>query len=527
MEQSGISWIEAADVPIDIDGPEIEYSPFDPVAGPERPILGQIAERAELWPDQLAVRDDTRGLTYRALLSEANALAAAIAAVATPGQPVGIRLEDTASGPLAFLACLAAATPGVLLDCNDPPERLARIASVSRMAAIITDKELPGYRNISPLGHAPVPFVPRPLAQHAPAFVVWTSGSSGQPKGIVHSQSSVLHRAGLLVNSGHLGPADRYLSLNTPASMGALLNAIAAWLAGATLHRVSVAQNGLGGILQRIRENRITAMIGVPALYRMLARAGGAKASLSSLRLLSSNGEALLAADLALLRACLPDSCKIQMVYGATETQAAMRFVPKDEMPAEAQVAAGRPIPGTQFVILREDGSAAALGETGELVIRSRYTAIGEWQDGQCVEGRLLPDGEPGWRRYAMGDLVRQREDGVLLVVGRADRQLKLNGYRVEPVEIEAVLRSDADVLDSAVLPVTGPMGAELVAFVSVEPAGEAALRPRLMALLATRIPAHMRPRRLHLLPSLPLLPGNKIDAAALRAHDAGLPGRV
>jgi acyl-coenzyme A synthetase/AMP-(fatty) acid ligase len=195
-------------------------------------------------------------------------------------------------------------------------------------------------------------------------------------------------------------------------------------------------------------------------------------------------------------------------------------------VPDGPQVAAGRPIPGTQFAILRPDGTPAPPGESGELMIRSRYTAIGEWQDGRCVAGRLLPDGTPaaGWRRYAMGDLVRLRHDGVLVVAGRSDRQFKLNGHRLEPVEIEGILRADPAVLDSAVLPVAGPMGAELVAFVAAESADNAALRRRLVTMLADRAPVHMRPRRLHLLASLPLLPGNKIDVPALMRLDSAMP---
>jgi acyl-coenzyme A synthetase/AMP-(fatty) acid ligase len=308
--------------------------------------------------------------------------------------------------------------------------------------------------------------------------------------------------------------------------MGALLNALAAWLAGAALHRVSIQRHGLAGVLRRIRDDRITAVIGVPAIYRALARLGGARDSMAPLRLLSSNGEALLAADLALLRRCLPPDCHIQMVYGATETQAAMRFVPRHETPDAAQVAAGRPIPGTQFAILRADGTAADPGESGELMIRSRHTAIGEWQDGRCVPGRLPPDGPPaaGWRRYAMGDVVRLRGDGVLVVAGRSDRQVKLNGHRIEPVELEAMLRGDPAVLDSAVLAIPGPMGAELVAFVAAEAPDGAALRRRLLAMLDDRAPVHMRPRRLHLLGSLPLLAGNKIDVPALMRLDSAAP---
>jgi acyl-coenzyme A synthetase/AMP-(fatty) acid ligase len=522
-DETGPNWRSAPDVPLDLDGPDIDFAPFDLGSGPETAILSFVVAQAERRPDHLAIVDDHRSLTWRELIGEAFSLGAAIAAVAAPGQAVGIRLPDRAEGPIAMLACLVAATPAVLMDNADPPERAAKLIAESRLAALITDSPQPGLTCIAPGGHPPASHTARALEQGAPAFIVWTSGSSGQPKGIVHSQRSVLFRAGLLVCSGHLNASDRYLSLNSPPSMGALLNAVAAWLAGATLHRVDLAASGLGGILRRIRRHRITAVIGVPAIYRALTRLSAARSNLESLRLVSSNGEALLAADLEQLRRCLPAGCHVQMVYGATETQAGMRIVPRDEIPAEAQVAAGRPISGTEYAIVREDGVDARPGETGELLIRSRYTAIGEWRDGRRVDGRLLPDGPAGsgLRRYAMGDLVRQRPDGIFVVVGRIDRQLKLNGYRVEPVEIEAVLRTDPGVVDASVLPVQAMGRAELVAFVATgKHENEESLRRRLGELIAANMPPQMRPRRLHLMQRLPLLSGNKVDAGALQRLD-------
>ena len=522
-----VAWVgDAAVAALDVDGPSVDFAPFDLVEGPERPLLSQIADRMAEDSDRLAVDDGVRRLTRAELMGQVAGLAAAIITRIPAGAPVGVRLPDCADVPVALLACLAAGCPAVLLDPADGLERFGRIAAKSRLAAVISDQAVPAYHVIAPGGHPSAPLVPRPAEVGAPAFVVWTSGSTGTPKGIVQSQRSVLYRAGLLVNTAHLAPADRYLSLNTASSMGGLLNAAAAFLSGACLHRVNIAAEGLVGVLDRVERSRITALIAVPALYRALCRLDGAAAQLGSLRVASSNGDALLAADLQLLRAALPGGCAIQMIYGATETQAGMRFVPDGEIPDSGQVAAGRPLPGQQWAIVDEEGHAVPAGQVGELWIRSRYTAIGEWEDGICVPGRLACDGSHGERRYAMGDLVRVRDDGVFVVVGRKDRQLKLDGYRVEPVEIEAALRGHPDVLDAVVLPISTGNSTLLVAFVAAGDSAADDLAAHLRAVLAERLPSAMRPRRLHVVAALPLLPSNKIDAAALRLLDADRRGR-
>jgi len=507
--------------PLDLDGPTAPYEPIDLSTAPEHLALDQIASRADLDADAPAVDDGVRRLTRAELLDEVAALAAVITEQTAPGAPVGVRLPDCASAPVAWLACLAAGRPAVLLDPADAAQRTEHIAASSRLAAVISDRPFPGCDVIAPDGHRGAPWQPLPIDAGAPAFVVWTSGSTGRPKGIVQSRRSVLFRSGLLVNSGHLAAEDRYLSLNAPASMGALLNAVAAFFSGACLHRVDIAAEGLTGVLDRIEAASITAVIGVPALYRALCRVDGATAQMRSLRLVSSNGDALLTADLEALRSTLPASCHIQMIYGATETQAAMRFVPRDEVPSGAQVAAGKPIPGVGWAILDDDGRPVPAGDVGELWIRSRYTAIGEWEEGVCVPGRLAVD-DGGFRRYAMGDLVRVRGDGAFVVIGRKDRQLKIDGYRIEPVEVEAALRDEPGVLDAVVIPLGEGPAARLSAFVAVGDSPPEGVASALRKALAGRLPAAMRPQRIHVLEHLPLLAANKIDTEALRRIDAG-----
>jgi acyl-coenzyme A synthetase/AMP-(fatty) acid ligase len=119
-----------------------------------------------------------------------------------------------------------------------------------------------------------------------------------------------------------------------------------------------------------------------------------------------------------------------------------------------------------------------------------------------------------------MGDLVRLREDGVFVVIGRKDRQVKINGYRVEPVEIEGILRAVPDVLDAAVLPLVENEFTYLAAFVAAGNLPPAGLAQSLLGVLRDSLPPVMRPQRLHVLETLPLLPGNKLDVEALRRID-------
>jgi acyl-coenzyme A synthetase/AMP-(fatty) acid ligase len=190
----------------------------------------------------------------------------------------------------------------------------------------------------------------------------------------------------------------------------------------------------------------------------------------------------------------------------------------------EPAVPVGRMCAGLEYALLGEDEHPVRDGECGELILRGRYIALGEWQAGRLVAGRMLPDpARPGTRVFRTGDLLRFGADGKLRFAGRADRQLKINGMRVEPAEIEAVIRSDAAVRDAAV--VLSKAGI-LHAFVAAPGADPEQLREALAARLRAALPAPMRPRRIDVLAQMPMLPGGKIDMVTLRQRaDAPMPG--
>ena len=142
--------------------------------------------------------------------------------------------------------------------------------------------------------------------------------------------------------------------------------------------------------------------------------------------------------------------------------------VPPEDVREELRVPAGVLHLCHDYALLDETGQPVAEGEPGELVLRSRYVALGEWRDGRMVPGRMepVPD-HPGWRSFRTGDVVRVHPDGMIRVLGRVDRQVKINGVLVQPAEIEAVLKAEPRVLDAAVVARTTPSGVMLHGFVA------------------------------------------------------------
>ena len=333
---------------------------------------------------------------------------------------------------------------------------------------------------------------------------------------LVHSQATILHWARTTHNALHVTPADRALSLSSMSSLGGFTAVLSYPLAGAAMVVLDLGARGIGALLALFGAGEVTILRAAPSLLRGLVKLPGATAALAGLRIVQSYGEPLFKADVAALRQVLAPSCLIRTTYGSTEASGLSWFAAADDAHDPQRVPTGTLMPDTEALIDDGAGGTCARGVPGELVIRSRYNALGELVDGRLVPGRLIDD--PGDRRsriYRTGDIARCGEDGVFVILGRADRMLNVNGVRVEPAEIERVLTDLQGVELAEVVAVARRDGASLVGFVVAEPGVAldlAASRTRLRTLL----PATMVPGRLIELPAMPLLPGGKVNTQAL-----------
>ncbi len=515
-------WLDQSNYALDWNGPAAR--PFAAIEVLTLPIAERFAAVARSHADRIAIDDGVTRLTYGEALTRVTALAACLARDTAPGALVGILLPTSVDFPIAMLACLAAGRLFVPLDLHYPHAWLVDVIADSRMTAVIgrfgeseTDALVPTHVqriDLSALACSRTSdAVFSPAAVDEPALVLFTSGSTGKPKGIVNSQRALLRRVAQYVEAAHINETDRFLPLSSECTIAGLRERLTALLTGATLHLIDVQRAGARQILARLGDARITMVYAVPALLRTLMQLG---AGPSDLRVVRVGGDAVLWSDVDALRAWLPPDCRVELGYSSTEAPIMQWFVPRDFPQEGSRVPLGYPLAGNALAIVGEDGSAVAPGEAGELVVRSPYVALGRWLDGKCVADDFPADSnDPACRILKTGDLVRLRADGLIDLIGRKDRQLKIRGVRVEPGELEAAIRRRGGIRDVAVFPRRVGANWWLIAYV----VGDVDLA-ELKAGLRDALPPALQPQRMHLVSEIPRLASAKLDVKKLAALD-------
>jgi amino acid adenylation domain-containing protein len=350
------------------------------------------------------------------------------------------------------------------------------------------------------------------------AYVVFTSGSTGQPKGVRVPHRAVVNLLASMRREPGLAATDRWLAITTPAFDIAALEWLLPLSVGAQVIAAGRDEALDGVALARLIESsRVTAMQATPATWRLLLDTGWRGApSLTAL----VGGQAL-APELA--AALLARVAKLWNMYGPTETTV-WSTCARIEHPAPP-ITIGRPIANTSVRILDRHGELCPIGVPGEIHIGGAGVASGYLRRPDLTAQRFVADphgGEPEARMYRSGDRGRYRADGRIEFLGRLDQQVKIRGFRVEPAEIEAALAQHPGVREALVaLREDAPGEPRLVAYVVAagdSPAPAAALRDW----LRERLPDYMVPSAYVPLAALPLTPNAKIDRARLPPPDGG-----
>ena len=510
------------------------------------PITQTFLSWAERAPQQPAVSQAKRVWSYDELRTQAATIARELLAGGLgPGEVVAV----TGSKSFGLIAGLMGVlqSGGVLLtlDRNLPPERqhlLLREAGAQRLLYVGDWRaEDEWMRELAPLAIVRVEREGRvlqadgspeggmelpELAPDDPAYLFFTSGTTGVPKAVLGCHKGLSHFLAWQRETFEVGPADRCAQL-TGLSFDVVLRDIFLPLtSGASLHLPEEGEE-VGAVLPWLEREQITLMHAVPALAQSWLADVPPRVTLGSLRWVFFAGEPLTDVLVRRWREAFPGSGAIVNLYGPTETTLAKCYyvVPSDPSPGVQPV--GRALPQAQALVLGTGGQLCGVGEAGEIVIRTPFLTFGYVNVREENAKRFVKNPYGSAEEdvvYQTGDRGRYRHDGVLEILGRLDEQVKIRGVRIEPGEIEAALRQQPGVREAVVVAREDAPGQKrLVAYVVAErepapTAGE--LRTELKA----KLPDYMVPSAFVLLEKLPLTPNGKLDRRALPAPEQSRP---
>ncbi|WP_406011656.1 non-ribosomal peptide synthetase (plasmid) [Streptomyces sp. NBC_00637] len=499
-------------------------------------IQQRFAAQAASTPDAVAVsapRDGTV-LTYRQLDERANRLAHRLSALGVrPGEPVAVLMERSPDLLVALLATAKAGAVQLPLHSAYPLARMQRITDRAGARVLLTDaasreRGLPRADVVvEPATDAAQAASPAtdPGVQGGPdavAYVIHTSGSTGEPKGVEVTHRGVLAFA---ADPSWRAAHQRVLSL-APYAFGVCAYEI--WVPLLNGGRVVLAPPGepdVATVRRLIAEEGITALHVTAGLFRVFAQE--APEMFAPVREVLTGGDVI--APTAVRRVL--DACPevvVRAMYGATELTAfAAHATMTAARPPAGRIPVGLPMNGVEFRLLGPDLAPVPDGGTGELYVAGERLARGYHHDRSQTEERFLADpcGPPGTRVYRTGDLMRRDADGLLEFVGRLGDQTKIRGYLVDPAEAENVLTRQDGVVHAAVVVRDDDAGEERRLVAYVVPGASEVSAAGLRSALAAELPAYLVPAAFVTLDALPLTANGKLDRAALPAPERPVPG--
>jgi amino acid adenylation domain-containing protein len=497
---------------------------------PENLLLHERFEaQARTRPLAIAVETQTSSVTYAELDAQANRLAHALRARGVgPGVRVGICLERGVALVATMLGVAKSGAAYVPLDPAYPAERLQRIVADSAPAVVVTQAEYEGrFASERILIGAPelssaATSAPEPLATaEDDCYVIYTSGSTGSPKGVVLQHRAVVNTCEWVTEKFAIGAGDRLLFVTSPCFDLSVYDVFGALGAGAT---VIVAEQSLladpRALARSVLERGISVWNSAPAMLELIVPFLTGATADAPLRLVMLSGDFIPLTLVEKLRARFPRA-ELMSLGGATEAAIWSNYYPIGALESDwVSVPYGRPLQNCRYYALDTRLEPVPIGAVGELYIGGVCLARGYLNQPELTAAKFLPDPfarQPAQRLYRTGDLVRYFEDGALEILGRADQQVKVRGYRVELWEIEAALAELPEVAQAVCTATTLDASGQrsLMAYVVLE-AGRRVTEGAVKRELARSLPDFMLPARVVFLEALPLSPNGKVDRKAL-----------
>ncbi len=479
----------------------------------ERSIPEAFDEAVARDPGALAL--DGERTTYGELAAAADRIASGLLErLGKHPEPVGLAFRSLSELAAALLGVLKAGKIAMPIDPTAPQERLDAVIRDSGARLLLGDIRLPVGEvvELDALGGASDGAIKCTASADSPGLLVYTSGSTGEPKGVLTRQGSDLHTALMSARWQEIGRQSRVADLYSLSFVGAYALIFSALVSGATLLRYVLDERGVLDLPGWIEQHQISVIPLISSMLRPLAAAAGSQV-LSSVKLMSLGAESLGASDVDLAKKMLAPGARLLYACGATEVGTWCFNILDDFAVVE-----GSPVP----VGVADAGKTVRLENVeegvGEIVVTSRYLAHGYWRREEDTARVFSIDPLSGERSYRTGDVGRIDDQGRLIIVGRRDRMVKVAGKRVELDAVEHALSADEHVDAAAAVVRQRSNGTNtLVAFVAPDTVDPRVVKNGLRA----KLPPYMVPARVVALDALPRLPNGKIDRLALTGRQA------
>jgi len=488
----------------------------------EHTVVTAIEQQAALRAACPALIGDDRTLNFDEMNRAANRVAHALrAALGNAAGFVAVCLPPSVDRIVAVIGILKSGLGYVVIDPRLHEQGRRDLVEHAGVLLVVTNQTLAGtlgaelqtldIKETSISGPTGNPGIyPAP---DAPAYLRYTSGSTGDPKGVLHNHRAALGQGCAFVETVSLRPDDR-LCCVTFFPHALYLGTLAA---GGALHIVDPTRDGLRVMANRLRRDRVTLLSCFPSMLRSLSVALLAGGRLADLRAITFSGEPVAASDVNLALRCMSEDGIAINNYGSSEFVQIASHSIRGELPDGAVVPVGRPVSGAEIRLLDAEGNAVPDGESGEVTVRAPFMSSGYWKRPdltQAVFGSATP--QDGQAAYRTGDIGRIDSAGLLSLLGRVDNQIKLRAYRITPEEIENVLRQHAVVTAVAVRAFEDEQGTPLLAAYVVSAPGSAMESETLRGFAQMHLPPYMVPSVFLPIAALPQTVGGKLNRAAL-----------
>ncbi len=502
-------------------------------------IPEQFENQVEKYRYNIAIKDNGREYTYYEFNQMANRLARAIRSHSVEAaEPVALLLKQGILAILGIFAALKAGKFFVPLEPSHPYAGISHVLGDSQARLIITDSEnlslatklADGEVQILNIDEVDPDLSSEDLdiyvSPDAIACITYTSGSTGQPKGVVSSHIGLLHHARSNADRMKLCANDRFAHLHSHTHYGSIKTILCPMLYGASVHPFNLKDSGLNELSNWLINEEITVYSSVSTAFRQLASLLTGKGNFPKLRVVQIGGEATYIRDVELLRQYFSPQCIMLHGFGASEAGSISCYsITKDTLLTDDLLSCGSLYNGMEVLILDEDNNRLEVGEVGEIAVRSQYLALGYWQRPELTKAKFLPDPEGGNKHiYLTGDLGYLTQEGYLFHLGRGDFQVKIRGHRIEITAVEMALMDHDAIKEAVAIAKPDRHGIQrLIAY--IVPSGDSIPTiTELRYFLGQFLPEHMIPSVFVTLDAMPLTVNGKTDRRVLPEPDGARP---